>query len=310
MKIKIELENLAFAILEPSAYRSVTDKLNATQAEREHYIQNIANQLKLAIQEDTEIDDFDISSRAKHAYSVHSKMLRKGVSFEEIYDELAIRILVSNKQQCYEILELVNELWKHVPDEFDDYILHPKSNGYRSIHTALIGPEGRHFEVQIRTYAMHEESEFGFSAHCLYKENRQVCSMHKARVLWLRQIIEWSGQIHVTAQTPIYEKTRQTEKIYVFTSQTHICELPLGATVLDYAYHIDDDFAKHSVQARVNGRPAKLSDVLNNGDEVEVATSFVSYPKEEWLLGDFVTTELAKGKIKEWLERRRKNNTA
>lgn len=303
--IKWELEDLSFRYLNPESYKSISKSLNSRRDEREQYVQQFIDELKEIVQS-LGINNLEVTGRAKHIYSIYKKMTRKKVGIEEIYDALAFRVLVPTVEDCYTVLAEVHSLWKPIAKEFDDYIAQPKSNGYRSIHTAVIGPEDKQFEIQIRTFQMHEESELGVAAHWLYKEGSKSKSNYDAKIAWLRQVMDWQREVTETSQQSeeIYSQIFN-DHIYVFTPNNDIVELPQGATPLDFAYHIHSEIGHRCRGAKINGQIVPLTYQLTMGDKVEILTTKQGHPSRDWLnphLG-YLATARARAKVHNWFRK-------
>ncbi len=311
-QLKWELEDLAFRYLHAPDYKAIAANLHEKRIDREAYIQRVIDTLKSEMKKVG--IEADVSGRVKHLYSIWKKMVRKGVSFDEIYDVRAVRIMVPEVKDCYAALGIVHGLYRHIPKEFDDYIATPKENGYRSLHTAVVGPEGKVLEVQIRTQQMHQECELGVAAHWRYKEgsgagddNRQ-----EAKIAWLRQLVEW--QEEVVDSDELLEQFRHEvveERVYVFTPDGTIIDLPAGATPVDFAYHIHSNLGHRCRGAKVNGRIVPLSYRLHTGEQVQILPAKEGAPSRDWLnphLG-FVHSQRARAKIQQYfrLQNREQN---
>jgi GTP diphosphokinase / guanosine-3',5'-bis(diphosphate) 3'-diphosphatase len=303
-QFKWELEDLAFKVLSPDRYRELAALLDTTRRNREHFIAQAMATLQQALEEQG--IEAQISGRPKHIYSIYRKMLRKGSEFEQIYDLLAIRVVVNDVKECYAALGLVHSLWRPIPGEFDDYIAMPKENMYQSLHTAVIFGDGLPLEVQIRTQEMHRISEYGIAAHWRYKEGgrRDVTFEHK--ISWLRQLMEWRREI-VDAQE--FVESLKTDifrdQIYVFTPKGDIVDLPTGSTPVDFAYRIHSDVGHRCRGAKVNGRLVALDSPLQNSDRVEILTAKSGGPSRDWLNANlgFVKSHNARDKIRAWFKR-------
>ncbi|MCD6055049.1 MAG: relA [Gammaproteobacteria bacterium] len=303
-QLKWELEDLAFRYLEPTTYKKIAALLDQRRIEREQYVATLIQTVESALQKET-IFNFKVYGRAKHIYSIYRKMQRKQVGFEKIYDAIALRILVDNLEDCYKALSCVHTLWEPIPTEFDDYIALPKPNGYRSIHTAVKGPDYHNVEVQIRTLAMHEESELGVAAHWIYKEGKPAASGYEQKIAWLRQVLEWQNELAKKNQ-PIEALHSQAfdDRIYVFTPAGQVLELPKGATPLDFAYHIHSEVGHRCKGAKVNTKIVPLIHSLQTGDQVEIITGKDPAPSRDWLsphLG-FLKSPRAKAKVHHWFK--------
>lgn len=314
-QLKWELEDLSFRYLQPEQYKHIAKSLDEKRLDRDRYIRRLVNTLKTQLTENG-LSGFQIDGRAKHIYSIWRKMQRKGVGFDEIYDVRAVRVKVQDLRDCYVVLGIVHSQWQHIPREFDDYIATPKENGYKSLHTAVIGPEGKVVEVQIRTFDMHSESELGVAAHWRYKEGKKKdgAAAYESKIAWLRQVLEW--QEDVTDARELMDNLRQEvveERVYVFTPTGDVADLPLGATPLDFAYHVHTDVGHRCRGAKVNGRIVPLTYPLKTGEQVEILTSKHGGPSRDWLnphLG-FLKSSRARSKIHVWFKQQnREQNLA
>ncbi|MBX9914217.1 MAG: HD domain-containing protein, partial [Pseudomonadaceae bacterium] len=272
--IKWELEDLSFRYLEPEQYKQIAKLLHERRLDREQYISEVMQQLREELA--AAGIDADISGRAKHIYSIWRKMQRKGLEFSQIYDVRALRVLVPAVRDCYTTLGIVHSLWRHVPKEFDDYIANPKENGYRSLHTAVLGPDGKVFEVQIRTSDMHEEAELGVCAHWRYKgtDVKSGSNHYEEKISWLRQVLEWHEELGDIGS--LAEQLRvdiEPDRVYVFTPDGHAIDLPQGATPLDFAYRVHTEIGHNCRGAKINGRIVPLTYSLQTGEQVEIITS-------------------------------------
>ncbi len=301
-QIKWEMEDLAFRISRRNEYIKIAKELDEKRVAREIYVNNVLARLGQSLSEI--MVEADLQGRAKHIFSIWKKMQRKQVGFEEIYDVRAVRVLVPEIKDCYSVLGVVHGLWKHIPKEFDDYIATPKENGYRSLHTAVIGPEGKTLEVQIRTFDMHQESELGVAAHWKYKEGKGAPSDgYEAKIAWLRQLLEWQDE--VTESSDIVSEFRHQvleERIYVFTPQGKLIDLPVGATPLDFAYRVHTEVGHRCRGAKVNGNIINLTQALKTGQKVEILTSKTGGPSRDWLSehNGYVKSSRARSKIHQW----------
>ncbi len=304
-QFKAELEDLAFRYLEPDMYTMLVNRLAERREERERYIQKVIQQLQAALQKAG--IQAKIKGRPKHLYSIYRKMLRKNRPFEQIYDIHGVRVLVNEVQECYAALGIVHSLWKPIPGEFDDYIATPKENQYQSLHTAVVGPDGKPLEVQIRTHEMDRKAELGVAAHWRYKEELQHRDTFlEERIRWLRSLIDW-GQEMTDAQEFVESVKSDVlpERVLVFTPKGDIKELPAGATPIDFAYAIHTEVGHRCQGAKVNGVMVPLNYKLNNGDRVEIITGNRGGPSRDWLnehLG-YVKTQRARSKIRQWFRK-------
>jgi GTP pyrophosphokinase len=306
VKIKWELEDLAFRYLQPQKYKQISEELNQRRVERERDVQKIINKLSTILQS-TGIKNTQISGRAKHIYSIYRKMQRKNVGLNKIYDTIALRVVVPTIEDCYTALSNIHATWQHIPKEFDDYIVNPKENGYMSIHTAVTDANNKHIEIQIRTYKMHEEAELGMSAHWKYKEGlgAQQRSAYETKIKRLRQIMDW--QKEVTDSKGELNKIHNIfdDRIYVFTPDNEIIDLPKGATVLDFAYHIHSEIGHRCKGAKVNNKIVNLTYQPKTGDLIEILTSNQPHPSHDWLNPHlkFLKTPKARAKIHHWFKK-------
>ena len=304
-QIKWELEDLSFKYLEPDAYRKLVTMLADRRKARESYVSKSIGVLRkelarLGIAA-------EISGRPKHLYSIHKKMERKGAEFNEIYDIHAIRVLVEDVKDCYAALGVVHSLWRPIPGQFDDYIAMPKANMYQSLHTAVIGPEAKPLEVQIRTKQMHEVAEAGIAAHWRYKEGSRGDRRYDEKLAWVRQLIDW--QREVSDATEFVEGLKLDvfqDQVFVFTPKGDVKDLPAGATPLDFAYRIHTDVGHRTIGAKVNNRLVPLDYKLRNGDIVEIVTTKAAHgPSRDWL--NIVRTSHAREKIRGWFRRQQRD---
>ena len=303
--IKWELEDLAFAALHPRKYAEIKGLVNQQRAERERYV-NEAGAF-VARELDALGIEAEISGRAKHFYSIYSKMTRKGREFNEIYDLTAMRVIVDGVKDCYGAVGVIHSLWKPLPGRFKDWVAMPKFNMYQSLHTTVIGPEGRPLEIQIRTREMHDMAEFGIAAHWLYKTDRAVDDDGKLR--WLRRLLDWQQELSDpkefmdTLKVDLFE-----DEVFVFTPKGEVKSLAAGATPLDFAYEVHTDVGHRCVGAKVNGRIVPLSYELKSGDIVEVLTSKRERgPSRDWLA--VVKTTRARNKIRQFFKSESRKDT-
>ncbi|GIX30497.1 MAG: GTP pyrophosphokinase [Porticoccaceae bacterium] len=305
-QIKWELEDLAFRHLEPLEYRRIARLLAERRADRERYVAEVVELVKAELA--AAGIEGEVTGRAKHIYSIWKKMRRKGIAFSEVYDVSAVRIAVSTVAECYAVLGLVHGLFRHVPDEFDDYIANPKDNGYRSLHTAVIGPRNRVVEIQIRTHEMHREAELGICAHWHYKgaDAPGKSQAYEAKLAWLRQVLEWHEEIGSGPLADWFRPEAEADRIYVFTRDGHVVDLPPGATPIDFAYRIHTEVGHRCRGARVNGRMVPLNTPLKTADQVEILTGRQEAPSRDWLdpAAGYVVTARARAKIQAWFRKR------
>lgn len=303
--IKWELEDLSFRYLEPDAYKKIAKLLDEKRLDRQEYIGSVVGTLKNAI-ESSGIE-CDIQGRAKHIYSIWRKMKRKNIDFSQVYDIRAVRILVPEVKDCYAALGIVHTFWKHIPHEFDDYIANAKENGYRSLHTAVIGPEGKVLEIQIRTGDMHEDAELGVCAHWLYKgtDVNAKDNGYEEKISWLRQVLEWHDELGDLNE--LMGNLRQDvtpDRIYVFTPDGHVVDLQPNSTPVDFAYRVHTEIGHRCRGAKVNGRIVPLTYPVKTGDQIEILTSRDAKPRRDWLNPDnnFVRTSRARAKVATWFK--------
>ncbi len=305
-QIKWELEDLSFRYLQPEIYQRLKEALAQRRDSRERFIKLVEREIRRELNK-AGIKG-DVSGRPKHIYSIWRKMQRKGIPFEEVYDIHGFRIILDSVTDCYTVLGLIHSRWTPVPGEFDDYIARPKDNGYQSLHTAVIGPGGKHMEIQIRTREMHEMAEQGVAAHWRYKEGGGRYDHQFAnKVAWLRALVQYEeeGYDDATAMVENLRSDLFSDRVYVFTPKGDIINLPTGATPVDFAYHIHTEVGHHCRGARVNGKIVKLNYQLKNRDRVSIITTKRGGPSRDWLnpnLG-YVHTSRARSKIKSWFRK-------
>jgi len=301
-RIKWELEDLAFRALEPDVFRDLADKVAMKRSEREELVKQVIEELKQVLTD--EGIKFDISGRAKNLYSIYKKMDADDKDVDEIFDLHAVRILVDDIPSCYKVLGFVHSKWKPIPGRIKDYIAVPKTNGYKSLHTTVIGPRGFPIEIQIRTYEMHADAEFGIAAHWKYKEQSKVDQNDEAKLSWLRQLLEWQKEIKPTEDFVEQVKTDLfSDEVLVFTPKGDIINLPVGATPIDFAYRIHTDVGNSCVGAKVNGKIVQLTYKLITGDRVQIMNSkHIDGPSRDWL--KFVAATSTKEKIRSWFKRK------
>jgi GTP pyrophosphokinase len=302
-QIKWELEDLSVRYLNPELYKKVAKLLDERRIDRERYIVDVTSQLKQALAQ-TGISA-EVTGRPKHIYSIINKMKRKQLDFDELYDVRALRILVDDLESCYTALGIVHELWRPIASEYDDYIARPKSNNYRSLHTAVIGPRELALEVQIRTREMHQHSELGVAAHWRYKEGKKTDPKFDEKIVWLRQILEWKQDItEIPEGADQFKNELFHDQVYVLTPQGRVIDLPVGATPVDFAYMLHTDLGHRTRGAKVDGAIVPLSYKLKNGQRVEILTTKIGGPSRDWLspaLG-FLQGARARAKVRAWFK--------
>jgi GTP pyrophosphokinase len=301
-RIKWEMEDLALRYLDPAVYKQIAAALDQRRVDREHYINRVMDELRDCLRQAG--IRAEVGGRVKHIYSIWRKMQHKKLSFERIFDVRAVRVMVDSVSDCYAALGVVHARWNHIHREFDDYIAHPKPNGYQSLHTAVVGPEGRAVEVQIRTFNMHQNAELGVAAHWCYKEGGEGPGEASARqIAWLRQMLEYREEDSDPGDVlERFKAEAFQDRVYAITPKGAIVELPQGATPLDFAYHVHTEVGHRCRGAKVNGRIMPLTYELKNGEQVEVLTAKGGGPSRDWLsphLG-FVRSNRARAKIRQW----------
>lgn len=302
-KVKWELEDLSFKYLNREAYEELARKLKAKRKDREAYIKKFSDPIKRKLDEANL--KYDLSGRPKHLYSIYRKMVRRNKPFEEIYDLFAIRIILDteNKNDCYTTLGIVNQIYLPVPDRFKDYISIPKTNNYQSIHTTVVGPEGRLVEVQIRTKEMHEIAEKGVAAHWRYKESKTATDKELENwVNWIRDIFENASREDQRKELlENFKLNLYQDEIYVFTPKGELKRLPVGSTPVDFAFEIHSKVGFHCIGAKIDGKIVPLDTELHSGDQVEIISSKNQHPNKNWI--KFVKTQKAKSEIRKWLNK-------
>ncbi len=311
--IKWELEDLSFRYLKPNDYKGIAKLLAEKRLDRQQYISDVVSLLKDKLKE-ADIEG-EVSGRAKHIYSIWRKMHRKNIDFSQVYDVRAVRILVPEIRDCYTVLGIVHGAWRNIPHEFDDYIASPKPNGYRSLHTAVFGPGSQVLEIQIRTFAMHDEAELGVCAHHLYKgtDTRSRSDGYEEKISWLRQVLEWHEDLGDTETLgEMLHSDVTQDRVYVFTPDGHVIDLPVGATPVDFAYRVHTEIGHRCRGARVSGRIVPLNRPLKTGDQVEIMTTQEERPSRDWLNSNlgYVTTSKARAKIAHWFKTQAKDQNA
>jgi GTP pyrophosphokinase len=302
-QIKWELEDLSLRYLEPETYQQIARFLDERRINREHFIQKIVNVIGESLQHLGLTAE--VTGRPKHIYSIWRKMQRKGLNFEQIYDVRAVRVLVNTLEQCYLTLGTVHHHWKPIPSEFDDYIANPKINGYQSLHTAVLGPDQKIFEVQIRTHQMHHQAELGVAAHWRYKEEHAHQDKSLDQVAWLRQLLKKEDGNEYNNFIDQFKSDMVDEHVYVMTPRGKIIDLPYGSTPLDFAYAIHTDLGHRCRGAKVNGKIVPLTYHLKTGTQVEILLTQEPRPSRDWINPNFhyLKTVRAINKVKQWLKR-------
>lgn len=307
-QIKWELEDLSLRYLEPERYKQVAALLDERRVDREQYIADVVKLLKQELMQAG--IQAEVTGRPKHIFSIINKMKRKQIEFSELYDVRAVRILIGGGEagkeslrDCYTALGLVHNLWQPIPGEFDDYIAHPKSNGYRSLHTAVSGPRNLAIEVQIRSTEMHQHSELGVAAHWRYKEGGKSDAKFDEKIAWLRQILEWkedvanSGDMLEQFKSELFQ-----DHVYVLTPQGKVIDLPKGSTPVDFAYSLHTYLGHRTRGAKVNGSIVPLNTKLQNGQRVEILTTKIGAPSRDWLSPSYLQSSRARAKVRQWFK--------
>ena len=301
-QLKWELEDFAFRYLHPQTYKHIAVMLDEKRADRTQYIEDMVDRLQGLLNEQG--IQATVYGRPKHIFSIWKKMQKKCLSFEQLFDIRAMRIIADRLQDCYAALGIVHANFKHIPNEFDDYIATPKTNGYQSIHTVIVGPQGKSIEIQIRTQQMHQDAELGVAAHWKYKEGSSGGrSGYDEKITWLRKLIDWqeemsdSGEMLDEVRSQVFD-----DRVYAFTPRGDVVDLPMGATPLDFAYHIHSMVGHRCIGAKVAGRIVPFTHKLSMGDQVEIITQKEPNPSRDWLnpTTGFVHSGRARAKINAW----------
>lgn len=303
-KIKVELDNLSLSYLEPEAYRDLEAQFDAIKKDKEYFVMDIMEEVERHLKENGIKATLD--GRVKHLFSIYRKMVTQDKKLDQIYDLFAIRIIVEDDQDCYSALGIIHEMYKPIPGRFKDYIAMPKPNHYQSLHTTLIGPNGQPFEIQIRTYEMHRTAEYGIAAHWKYKESGSSedrdGQREEEKMAWLRRILEWQHDMDDNEEFLSVIKSDldlYSDRIYCFTPEGDVKNLPAGSTPIDFAYAVHSAVGNKMVGARVNGNIVKMDYVIQNGDRIDIITSQNSRgPSRDWL--GIVKSSQAKNKINQW----------
>jgi GTP pyrophosphokinase len=305
-QLKWELEDLSFRYLHPDTYKQIAKLLDEKRLDRERYIHRFVEELKQALQ--LAGVQADVYGRPKHIYSIWRKMQKKQLSFSDLYDVRAVRVIAHRLQDCYAALGIVHTQWHHIPREFDDYVANPKPNGYQSIHTVVLGPEGKTVEIQIRTEQMHQDAELGIAAHWKYKEGgvQGRDSGYEERIAWLRKLLAWqedmveSGSLVDELRTQVFE-----DRVYVFTPKGDVVDLPVGATPLDFAYQVHSMVGHRCIGAKIDGRIVPFTYALQTGDQIEIITQKEPNPSRDWMNPNtgFLRTSRARAKVTSWFRK-------
>jgi len=301
-QLKWELEDLAFRFLQSDVYKRIAKLLDERRTDREGFIRDALDELQQALA--TAGIHAELAGRPKHIYSIWKKMQRKALDFSDLYDIRAVRVLVDNVSDCYAALGVVHARWPHLPGEFDDYIARPKANGYRSLHTAVLGPAGRTLEVQIRTHEMHRANELGVAAHWRYKEGGSGDAEFEAKIAWMRKLLEPRGEDDNALAADLHTELLE-DRVYLLTPKGEVFDLARGATVLDFAYMVHTEVGHRCRGAKVNGRIVPLTFQPQSGDRVEILTTKVADPSRDWLSPHhgYLHTARARDKVRAWFRR-------
>jgi GTP pyrophosphokinase len=304
--LKSILEDLCLYYLEPEIYETIKSETAERRGARERYIREVKELLSEKFKESG--IKATIKGRQKHFYSIYNKMKDQNLTVDQVYDILALRVIVNSVKECYEVLGLIHAMWKPVPGRFKDYVSLPKANMYQSLHTTVVGPLGQRMEVQIRTWQMNQIAEEGIAAHWKYKEGRVASKTDEKQFAWLRRLLEWQKNLQDPQE--FLDTVRMDlfpNEVYVFTPKGEVKEFPKGATPIDFAYSIHSEVGEKCIGARVNGKMVPLRYQLRNGDIVEIITSARQHPHEDWL--DYVKTSRAKTKIRQWIRNQERDES-
>lgn len=312
-QLKWELEDYAFRYLQPQMYKDIASSLEEKRTERQQYLEDFVESLTSKMTSN-QIDAM-VYGRPKHIYSIWKKMLKKGYEFSQLYDIRAVRVVTERLQDCYSALGVIHTNWRHIPSEFDDYVATPKPNGYQSIHTVVLGPEGKPIEIQIRTQQMHEDAELGVAAHWQYKEGAIPTktgkgSSYEDKIAWLRKLLQW--QEEMADSNDFAEELRNQvveDRVYVFTPQGDVVDLPNGSTPLDFAYYVHTNVGHRCIGAKVFNRIVPFTYQLKTGDQIEIITGKELNPKRDWLNPnlDYVHSSRARAKVQTWFKQQDKD---
>lgn len=302
-QLKWELEDLAFRYLDEANYKKIARYIAERKVDRDKYIKDVVQSIQDNLKKNN--IEGEVTGRSKHIYSIWKKMQRKHLGFHQLYDLRAVRIHVKELKDCYHALGVVHTIWKHIPYEFDDYIATPKENNYQSIHTAVIGPQGKTLEIQIRTYEMHKHAEYGVAAHWRYKEGGKQSGHYEQKIAWLRQLLEWkdeekdAGDFIDRFKSEVFQ-----DRVYVMTPDGEIIDMPQGATPLDFAFYVHTEVGARCRGAKVNGQMVPLTYELKSGQQVQILTTKNGSPSRDWLnpqLG-YLKTSRARAKVRHWFK--------
>ena len=313
-QLKWELEDLAFRYLHPNVYKQIASLLEEKRLDREQYMQDFVASVRQKMQDANIVAE--VYGRPKHIFSIWKKMQKKHLAFDQLYDIRAVRIVTEKVQDCYAVLGIVHTSWQHLPKEFDDYIATPKQNGYQSIHTVVLGPQGRPIEIQIRTRQMHDDAELGVAAHWRYKEGGPAGreGALDEKIGWLRKILAWQEEVVDSSLAEELRNQVTEDRVYVFTPKGDIVDLPLGSTPLDFAYYVHSNVGHRCIGAKISGRIVPFTYQLKTGDQVEILTGREPNPSRDWLNPNqgYLKSSRARSKVQYWfrLQDRDKNYAA
>jgi GTP pyrophosphokinase len=302
-QVKWELEDLGLRHYKPETYYHIAELIDERREAREEYIQHVVAELQARLR--LEGIAADVIGRPKHIYSIYRKMQRKDIEFDQVYDVRGLRIVVDSVQDCYAALGVVHSLWRPIPGQFDDFIATPKDNMYQSLHTAVVGPQGRTVEAQIRTRDMHRRAELGIAAHWRYKEGMRRDVLYESKVAWIRSLMDWRADVEDAREfVDTLKSDMLDDRVYVFTPKGQVLDLPAGSTPIDFAYYIHTEVGHRCRGARVNGHLVGLPYKLQNGDQVEIITAKRGGPSRDWMrpaLG-YVRSARSRQKIRRWFK--------
>ena len=299
--LKWELEDLSLRLLDPTEYKRIASNLDEKRRDRESYLEQYINLVRGELSENGLVSE--VTGRPKHIYSIWRKLQNKNRQFSQLADIRGIRVVVESVAQCYSALGVIHARWAPVPGEFDDYIAKPKANDYQSLHTAVVGPEDKIVEIQIRTKQMHEHAELGVAAHWRYKEQKDSDNALDKKIVWLRRLLDWQGELANGLEVDRdFSEAIADETVFALTPQGRVLDLPVGSTAIDFAYAIHTDLGHRCRGAEINGRLKPLSRKLNNGDVVKIVSGKDKVPSRDWLNRDlgFVASSRARTKIRSW----------
>ncbi len=308
-QLKWELEDLAFRYMEPTLYKRIAKMLSERRIDRQRYIDDFLETMEAELEKVHVLAE--LKGRPKHIYSIYRKMQRKNIDYNQVYDMRGVRVLVDSIPDCYTVLGIVHSLWRHIPGEFDDYIATPKQNNYQSIHTAVFGPDGKVVEIQIRTHQMHQDNELGVASHWRYKEGTDYDPGFERKISWLRQLLDWKADVADAGEfVDQFKSDAFEDRIYVFTPKGNVIDLAMGATPLDFAYHIHTEIGHRCRGAKVNGRMVPLTYQLKTSEQIEILSVKRGEPSRDWLNPDlgYLRTSRARSKVMHWFKQQNFDN--